>query len=47
LGRFSAAESELAEKVLAKAADQTEVWLKAGIQKAMSQFNGVVEELKS
>jgi len=47
LGRFSAAETELAEKVLAKAADQTEVWLKAGIQKAMSQFNGLVEESKS
>jgi len=47
LGRFSAAESELAEKVLARAADQTEVWLKAGIQKAMSQFNGLVEAAKS
>ena len=47
LGRFSAAETELAEKVLAKAADQTEVWLKAGIQKAMSQFNGPVEAAKS
>jgi PTH1 family peptidyl-tRNA hydrolase len=47
LGRFSAAETELAEKVLAAAADQTEMWLKAGIQKAMSQFNGLVEELKS
>ena len=47
LGRFSAAESELAEKVLTAAADQTEVWLKAGMQKAMNQFNGLVEELKS
>jgi PTH1 family peptidyl-tRNA hydrolase len=47
LGRFSAAENELAEKVLSAAADQTEVWLKAGIQKAMSQFNGLVGELKS
>jgi PTH1 family peptidyl-tRNA hydrolase len=47
LGRFSAAETELAKKVLSVAADQTEVWLKAGIQKAMSQFNGKVEELKS
>jgi peptidyl-tRNA hydrolase, PTH1 family len=47
LGRFSAAETELAEKVLSAAADQTEVWLKAGIQKAMSQYNGQVEELKS
>jgi len=47
LGRFSAAETELAEKVLSTAADQAEVWLKAGIQKAMSQFNGLVGELKS
>jgi len=47
LGRFSKTEAALAEKVLTAAADQTEVWLKAGIQKAMSQFNGLVEELKS
>ena len=47
LGRFSSAETELAEKVLTAAADQAEVWLKAGIQKAMSQFNGRVEESKS
>ena len=47
LGRFSAAETELAEMVLSAAADQTEVWLKAGIQKAMSQFNGLVEAAKS
>jgi hypothetical protein len=32
---------------LTAAADQTEVWLKAGIQKAMSQFNGLVEAVKS
>ncbi len=47
LGRFSVAETELAEKVLTAAADQAEVWLKAGIQKAMSQFNGKIEELES
>jgi PTH1 family peptidyl-tRNA hydrolase len=47
LGRFNPAETELAEKVLSKAADQTEMWLQAGIQKAMSQFNGLVGELKS
>lgn len=47
LGRFSPVETELAEKVLTAAADQTEVWLKAGIQKAMSQFNGLVEAAKS
>lgn len=46
LGRFGSTESELAEKVLTAAAEQAEVWLKAGIQKAMSQFNGLVQELK-
>lgn len=46
LGKFSAAEAELTEKILTVAADQTEVWLKGGIQKAMSQFNGKVEEPK-
>jgi PTH1 family peptidyl-tRNA hydrolase len=46
LGRFNSGELDLAEKVLAAAADQAEMWLKAGIQKAMSQFNGCVEELK-
>jgi len=47
LGKFSAGETELAEKILAAAADQTEVWMQAGIQKAMNQFNGLVGELKS
>ena len=47
LGRFNSSELALAEKVLTAAADQAETWLKAGIQKAMSQFNGFVEELKS
>lgn len=46
LGRFNSSELELAEKVLTAAADQAEMWLKAGIQKAMSQFNGRVDELK-
>jgi PTH1 family peptidyl-tRNA hydrolase len=44
LGRFSAAEAKLAEKVLTAAADQVECWLNAGIQKAMSQFNGIVDD---
>jgi len=43
LGQFGADETALVEKVLAKAADQTECWLAAGIEKAMSQFNGVVD----
>lgn len=43
LGRFSSTEAELVDKVLTAASDQAEVWLEAGIQKAMSQFNGAVE----
>ncbi len=42
LGKFSAGEQEWLEQILARAADQTECWLNAGLQKAMSQFNGVV-----
>jgi PTH1 family peptidyl-tRNA hydrolase len=40
LGRFSPAEVVAADQVLAVASDQMECWLSAGIQKAMSQFNG-------
>jgi PTH1 family peptidyl-tRNA hydrolase len=43
LGVFSAAENVLLEKVLERAAGQLECWLSAGLQKAMSQFNGVVD----
>jgi PTH1 family peptidyl-tRNA hydrolase len=43
LSRFNAAESGLMEKVLDRAAVQVECWLDAGIEKAMSQFNGAVE----
>jgi hypothetical protein len=32
------------EKVLTAAAGQMECWLDAGIQKAMSQFNGVATD---
>jgi PTH1 family peptidyl-tRNA hydrolase len=42
LGRFDAGETALLEKVLSRAADQIECWLAAGLQKAMSQFNGAV-----
>ena len=42
LGRFSSTELPLLDKVLTVACDQLECWLDAGIQKAMSQFNGVV-----
>lgn len=44
LGKISAEEMVLMEKVLARAADQVETWLSSGLQKAMSQFNGVVED---
>jgi len=43
LGRFDSTEAALVDKVLAAACDQAECWLNAGIQKAMSQFNGVIE----
>ncbi|PYJ05815.1 MAG: aminoacyl-tRNA hydrolase [Verrucomicrobia bacterium] len=42
LGRFHSTEAALVDKVLTAASDQAECWLDAGIQKAMSQFNGVV-----
>jgi PTH1 family peptidyl-tRNA hydrolase len=42
LGKFSSAESALLDKVLERAAGQLECWLDAGIQKAMSQFNGAI-----
>ena len=42
LGRFDSTEAALVDKVLTVACDQVECWLDAGIQKAMTQFNGVV-----
>ena len=47
LGRFGSTETGLLDKVLASAADQAECWLDAGIQKAMNQFNGVVDDAGS
>jgi PTH1 family peptidyl-tRNA hydrolase len=44
LGRFSSTEAALADRVLTVASDQAETWLEAGIQKAMRQFNGVVND---
>jgi PTH1 family peptidyl-tRNA hydrolase len=46
LGRFNPTEAPAAEKVLRVACDQVECWLQAGIEKAMSQFNGSVETLR-
>ncbi|HVK59496.1 MAG TPA: aminoacyl-tRNA hydrolase [Candidatus Kapabacteria bacterium] len=42
LGKFSADEAELLEKVLERTAGQIECYLTDGVQKAMSQFNGAV-----
>jgi PTH1 family peptidyl-tRNA hydrolase len=47
LGQFSRAEAELVGKVLARAGEQIECWLRDGIGKAMSRFNGPVEDLKN
>jgi len=47
LGRFNSTESALMDKVLNVAADQLECWMESGIQKAMSQFNGVVNDPES
>jgi PTH1 family peptidyl-tRNA hydrolase len=43
LSRFDPAEAALLKKVLDRAASQAECWLNDGIQKAMNQFNGVVD----
>jgi PTH1 family peptidyl-tRNA hydrolase len=43
LSRFDRVEAALMEKVLDRAARQAECWLNDGIQKAMNQFNGVVD----
>ena len=42
LGAFTTAEREQLEKVLNRAGDQIECWLRDGIQKAMNQFNGAI-----
>ena len=42
LGKFDADENGLLEKVLARAVGQVDCWLNAGLQKAMSQFNGAI-----
>lgn len=47
LGRFNKAELAVMKKVLTAAADQSECWLDAGIQKAMNQFNGVAADSES
>lgn len=43
LGKFEASETGLLEKVLDRASGQIDCWLEAGLQTAMSQFNGVID----
>ena len=43
LGQFSAEEAALLRNILDRAGDQVECWLREGIARAMSQFNGAVE----
>ena len=47
LGRISPGGLTVMEKVLARAADQVECWLAHGLQKAMSQFNGVLSDAEN
>src|SRR2546427_12092951 len=42
LGQFSAEEAALLRNILDRAGDQVECWLREGIARAMSQFNGAV-----
>src|SRR5271170_4689929 len=44
LGKFDSSENELLGKVLGRASNQVEIWLEAGIEKAM-QLNGTVGKL--
>jgi PTH1 family peptidyl-tRNA hydrolase len=43
LGRFSSTETPVLDKVLKVASRQAETWVEAGVQKAMNQFNGMLE----
>ncbi|MGH7975542.1 MAG: hypothetical protein ACREC8_02635 [Limisphaerales bacterium] len=43
MGKFEPTENELLEKVLNRASNQIDCWLDNGIEKAMNQFNGVVD----
>ena len=43
LGKFEPAENGMLEIILERAANQMECWLEAGLQKAMSQFNGIAD----
>lgn len=43
IGRFGGDDQRRVEAVLKRAADQVECWLRAGIQKAMNDFNGMID----
>jgi PTH1 family peptidyl-tRNA hydrolase len=43
LGRFAGTELPVLEMVLERARKQIECWVTAGVQKAMNEFNGLVE----
>lgn len=43
LAPFNAVETALVEQILQAACSQVECWLDAGIEKAMSQFNGAIK----
>jgi len=47
LGRLNPSEMTVMEKILTRAADQVECWLTHGLQKAMSQFNGVLSDTEN
>ena len=42
LGKFSAPENKLLEKVLHRSALQAECWVNEGLEKAMNRFNGAI-----
>jgi peptidyl-tRNA hydrolase, PTH1 family len=42
LGRFAADDKKIVEEVLARASQQVECWLNAGVQEAMNKFNGAI-----
>jgi peptidyl-tRNA hydrolase len=42
LGRFTADETVVLEKVLDRSVEQTETWLSDGLAKAMNLYNGSV-----
>ncbi len=47
LGSFEASETNLLGKVMERAVSQVDCWLAAGLQKAMSQFNGLADTEKN